>query len=102
MRSSLDSSPAFRNETLGMSGHRNRLEDNLIENNGSGGTAAGIRIRGETRDVIIRNNIIRDTRPEGSQTQSVGIRTEENVGPVELLKNLIEARKTIQDERKTD
>ncbi|MCF7762741.1 MAG: right-handed parallel beta-helix repeat-containing protein [Verrucomicrobia bacterium] len=92
----------FRNETLGMSGHRNRLEDNLIENNGSGGTAAGIRIRGETRDVIIRNNIIRDTRPEGSQTQSVGIRIEEKVGPVELLKNLIEARKTIQDERKTD
>ncbi len=93
----------FRNETLGMSGHRNRLEDNLIENNGSGdGTAAGIRIRGETRDILIKNNLIRDTRPKGSQTQSIGIRIDEKVGPVQLQKNSIVAETSIRDERKTD
>jgi nitrous oxidase accessory protein NosD len=31
----------FRNETEGMAGHRNRVEDNLIENNGVGRDAAG-------------------------------------------------------------
>ena len=64
----------FRNETLGMAAHRNRLEENVIENNGTGGQAAGIRIRGETNDLVFRNNVIRDTRPEASQTQTIGIR----------------------------
>src|SRR5437870_9931220 len=41
----------FRNETVGMAGHRNRLENNLIENNGTKGEAAGIRVRGETKNL---------------------------------------------------
>src|SRR5213078_3022186 len=61
----------FRNETEGMAGHRNRLENNLIENNGGKGEAAGIRVRGETRDLVFRNNIIRDTRAAEARKQTV-------------------------------
>ena len=89
----------FRNETLGMAAHRNHLEDNVIENNGSGGQAAGIHIRGETNDLVFRNNVIRDTRPEASQTQTVGIRIEEQVGQVVLDGNKIEAKTAIEDRR---
>ncbi len=89
----------FRNETLGMAAHRNRLEENVIENNGAGGQAAGIRIRGETNDLIFRNNVIRDTRPDASQTQTVGIRIEEQVGRVVLDGNKIEAKTSIDDRR---
>ena len=52
----------FRNETFGMAGHRNRLEENLIENNGLNSPAPGIRIRGETNGLVFRNNMIRETR----------------------------------------
>lgn len=91
----------FRNESLGMAGHRNRLEGNLIENNGLQGKGAGIRIRGETKDLILKNNIIRDTRPPEMQTQSVGIQIEENVGDVRLEKNTIHASTKIEDRRKS-
>jgi Right handed beta helix region len=86
----------FRNETEGMAGHRNRLERNVIENNG----AAGIRVRGETRDLVFRNNVIRDTRPAQSRKQSVGIRIEEGAGDVTLEANQIDASKQVEDLRK--
>jgi len=89
----------FRNETLGMAAHRNCLEENVIENNGVGRQVAGIRIRGQTNDLIFKNNVIRDTRPEASQTQTVGIRIEEQVGQVVLDGNKIEAKTTIDDRR---
>jgi parallel beta-helix repeat protein len=89
----------FRNETLGMAAHRNRLEENVIENNGAGGEAAGIRIRGQTNDLIFKNNIIRDTRPSESQTQKVGVRIEEQVGQVTLEGNIIKAEVKIDDRR---
>jgi len=89
----------FRNESLGMAAHRNRLEDNIIENNGAGGQAAGIRIRGQTNDLIFKNNTIRDTRPQDSQTQAVGILLEEQVGNVALDGNKIEAKTPIDDRR---
>jgi hypothetical protein len=82
-----------------MAAHRNRLESNIIENNGTGGQAAGIRIRGETNDLVFANNTIRDTRPEASQTQTVGIRIEEKAGKVTLEGNTIEAKATIEDRR---
>ncbi len=90
----------FRNETLGMAAHRNRLEENIIEDNGIGKEAAGIRIRGQTNDLVFKNNIIRDTRPAESQTQTVGIRIEEQVGEVILEGNTIEAKVEIDDRRK--
>ena len=89
----------FRNEALGMAAHRNRLEDNIIENNGADGRAAGICIRGQTNGLVFKNNSIRDTRPDGSQTQTVGIRIEEKVGEVVLEGNKIDAETQIDDRR---
>ena len=89
----------FRNESLGMAAHRNRLEDNLIVDNGTDGEAAGIRIRGQTNDLVFKNNIIRDTRSEESQTQTVGILIEDKVGQVVLDGNKIEAKTAIDDKR---
>ena len=70
----------FRNESLGMAGHRNRLEKNVIENNGVKGEAAGIRVRGETGDLILVENVIRDTRNGAERKQTVGVLLEEKVG----------------------
>ena len=92
----------FRNETAGMAGHRNRLENNVIENNGTKGDAAGIRVRGETRDLFFKNNIIRDTRSPEARKQSVGIRIEEEAGEVRLEGNQIEASTKIDDRRKQE
>src|SRR5437867_6081922 len=89
----------FRNESIGMAGHRNRLENNVIENNGAKGDAAGIRVRGETRDLVFRNNIIRDTRPPGARKQAVGIRIEEPAGKVFLEGNEIDAKTQVEDRR---
>jgi hypothetical protein len=89
----------FRNETAGMAGHRNRLEENLIENNGAREPAAGIRVRGETRDLVFRGNTIRDTRQGSNRKQVTGIRLEEKVGPVVLEANRIEADTQIEDQR---
>jgi len=89
----------FRNESLGMAAHRNRLEENIIENNGTGGKAAGIRIRGQTNDLVFKDNVIRDTRSDGTQTQTVGILIEEKVGQVILQDNEIDAQTKIDDHR---
>lgn len=91
----------FRNESEGMAGHRNRLEENLIENNGTKREAAGIRVRGETRDLMFVRNIIRDTREGGDRRQTVGIRLEENVGAVSSEANEIDAATQVVDVRKT-
>ena len=90
----------FRNETEGMAGHRNRLENNLIENNGVKDEAAGIRVRGETQGLVFKNNIIRDTRTPAERKQAVGIRIEEQAGEVVLEGNQIEARTQVEDKRK--
>jgi parallel beta-helix repeat protein len=89
----------FRNESLGMAGHRNRLEDNLIENNGAKEPSAGIRVRGETRDLLFKGNTIRDTRTGAAQRQTVGIRLEEQVGAVTTEGNRIEAATAVEDRR---
>jgi len=89
----------FRNETEGMAGHRNRIEYNRIENNGLKQPAAGIRVRGETRDLVLTGNIIRDTRPAGERRQTTGIALEEKVGQVEIKDNTIEAATPIRDHR---
>jgi hypothetical protein len=89
----------FRPETLGMAGHRNRLENNLIENNGRNENVAGIRIRGETRDVVLQGNRIRDTRPPEARRQTVGIQLDPAVGGVALEGNVIEAVVPVQDQR---
>ena len=90
----------FRNETYSMAAHRNHLKDNLIEDNGTKGTAAGIRIRGETNGLVFENNTIRDTRESDDQTQSVGVLIEEQVGHVTLVNNQIDAQTPVDDRRK--
>jgi parallel beta-helix repeat protein len=90
----------FRDETAGMAGHRNRIENNLIENNGVKRGVAGIRVRGETGDLILTGNTIRETRPAPERRQVVGIRLEEKVGKVQTDSNSIDAATPIQDGRK--
>lgn len=87
----------FRNETVGMAAHRNRLVDNVIEDNGTDPGTAAIRIRGETHDLVFQGNIIRDTRP--TKTQSIDVQIEERVGDVSLLENNIDADVQVQDRR---
>ena len=91
----------FRNESLGMAGHRNRVEKNIIENNGTKNDASGIRVRGETRDLVFRDNVIRDTRPPAERKQLVGIRIEQGAGDVTLEDNKIDAKTKLEDERAT-
>jgi hypothetical protein len=90
----------FREETEGMAGHRNRVENNLIENNGLKRAAAGIRVRGQTRNLLFKGNTIRDTRAGNERRQTTGIQLEENVGEVQIQGNTIEAPTPIQDARK--
>ena len=81
----------FRDEAGGMSPHRNRLEDNRIEDNGREAGTAGIRVRGEPSGLVFEDNVIRDTRAGSQRTQTVGILVEDRVGPVEIGTNRIEA-----------
>jgi len=91
----------FRNESEAMAGHRNRLEANLIENNGVTKTAPGIRVRGETGDLDFTGNIIRDTRQGPERRQTTGILIEEKAGAVKLKDNKIEADQKIDDRRQS-
>jgi len=91
----------FRNETQGMAAHRNRLEENVIEDNGTKAGAAAVRIRGRTNGLVFRRNTIRDTRDKGSQTQTVGFLIEETVGDITIEENTIEADTPLDDRRKT-
>ena len=84
----------FRNESLGMAPHRNRLEENVIENNGE----AEIRIRGHVNDLVFSDNTIRDE----SDDSPVGILIEEHVGPLRLRKNVIQTQTPIEDRRPSD
>lgn len=85
----------FRNESLGMAPHRNRFEDNTIENNGG----PEVRIRGEVNDLAFVKNTIRDTRADGQEQPAVGILIEERVGPVHLQDNTIQTKQQIEDKR---
>jgi parallel beta-helix repeat protein len=89
----------FRNESIGMGAHRNRLIENTIENNGTAQEAAGIRIRGETNNLVFERNTIRDTRPRGQRSQTVGILIEAQVGDLKLTDNVIDAEQPIDDRR---
>ena len=89
----------FRNESAAMSPHRNRLEGNLIEDNGRESGTAGIRIRGEPSGLVFEDNVIRDTRSESDRTQTVGILVEPRVGPIQVGSNRIEASTAVDDRR---
>lgn len=90
----------FRNETEGMAAHRNRLEANVIENNGVTNDAPGIAIRGATSDLVFRENLIRDTRAGENQRQRVGIEIGAQAGRVTLEDNQVEAARPVEDRRR--
>jgi parallel beta-helix repeat protein len=89
----------FRFETAGMAAHRNRLVENIIEDNGTVTQSAGIRIRGETDDLVFERNTIRDTRGVDGRTQTTGILIEPQVGDMTLVDNEIQAQTPIDDRR---
>jgi len=92
----------FRDESAGMSPHRNRLEGNVIEDNGRSPGTAGIRVRGEPSGLVFEGNVIRDTRGGSGQTQTVGILVEGRVGPVTIGTNRIEAGTAVEDRRREE
>jgi predicted amidohydrolase len=87
----------FRDESEGMAGHRNRLERNVIEDNGRDEPAAGIRIDGETRGVVLRGNTIRDSRSGDGRTQRTAVRIGERASEVLLEDNRLEGE--VEDRR---
>jgi hypothetical protein len=87
----------FRDEAADMCPHRNRVEDNVIEDNGREPGAAGIRVRGEPAGLVFTGNQIRDTCEGSGWTQTVGIRLEERVGPGRIGENRIEAGTAVDD-----
>jgi parallel beta-helix repeat protein len=86
----------FRDEPAYQAAHRNRLEGNVIENNGG----AGIRVDGETTDLTFAENIIRDTRDGSARRQNAGIRLNPDAGSVSLHENKIDAATPVDDQRK--
>jgi len=60
----------FRDEDEQNSGHRNTFTNNVIENNGTAGEAAGFYIGGETHDINIVNNTI-SSSGKGKQTNAI-------------------------------
>ncbi len=92
----------FRKESYGMSGHRNRLVNNVIENNGvrEGPRGAGILIEGETEGIVIQGNVIRDTRSGEGATQRTAIRLGRKVGEVVIEDNDIDSETATEDLRR--
>jgi len=68
----------FRNESEGMAAHRNTLEGNVIENNGRKGEVAGVRVQGQTRGLVFRNNTIRASDGTITLRHGQGSRVEGN------------------------
>jgi parallel beta-helix repeat protein len=99
VRSNDSNGVCFRNESLGMAAHRNRLVDNVIENNGKEAGTAGIRVRGQTNGLVFEGNTIRDTRGMQQRTQTIGVLIEELVGELALEDNHVEAEKRVEDRR---
>jgi hypothetical protein len=89
----------FRNESEPMAAHRNTLENNVIENNGEKSEVAAVRVQGQTRGLVFRNNTIRDTRPAAERRQTTGVRVEKDAGDVTLDGNAINANTGVKDER---
>lgn len=85
----------FRNESLGMAPHRNRFEDNTVEENGG----AEIRIRGEVNDLAFVRNTIRDTRSDSGEESTVGFLIEQRVGKLTLQDNVVQTQVQVEDKR---
>lgn len=83
----------FRNEPEYTGGHRNLLENNKIINNGTGGNGCGIYIDGETRDINIIGNEIKDTRDGEHKGQQFGVYIGQKADKITLRGNKFEGNK---------
>lgn len=64
----------FRDENEANAGHRNRFEENVIEDNGRPGAPGyGVRIEGTTHNLTFASNTIRSTADGAKALQPVGI-----------------------------
>ncbi len=82
----------FRDENEQNAGHRNTFTGNIIENNGMKGEANGFYIGGVTRDIVIKNNIIRST---GKGNQKTAIRVGKNSSAITASGNTVSGSKEI-------
>jgi parallel beta-helix repeat protein len=98
VRENRDHGVCFRDESAGMAAHRNRLEENLIENNGAAGAAA-IHIGGATDGIVIRGNTIRDSREADARKGSCAIRIGSKAGGVHIENNRVEGLEEVDDRR---
>ncbi|MBN2272528.1 MAG: right-handed parallel beta-helix repeat-containing protein [Sedimentisphaerales bacterium] len=79
------------------SGHRNRIENCIVRDNGSGSSGIGIDIQGITRDITVRNTKLENTAGEN---QKVGIRISREAERIILQDNTFENSPVdIQDQR---
>jgi len=90
----------FREEAEPMGGHRNLIQHNVIQNNGSGDAGYGIYIGGETHDIDIIDNVVTDTRRSGEKSQRVGIYIGRKAKRVKLSNNVTDgnAERAIKDD----
>lgn len=76
----------LRQENDRNSPHRNTFTNNLIENNGQNGEGYGFAVYSEPQDLVLKNNIIRDT---GKGTQKAAVFLLEKVPEVRMEGNKI-------------
>ena len=76
----------LRDENSRNSPHRNTFKKNLVENNGRNGEGYGFAVYSSPQDLVIKDNIIRDT---DKGTQKAGVFLQENVPEVTMEGNEI-------------
>jgi nitrous oxidase accessory protein NosD len=74
----------FRNEDQKNSPHRNKFVNNTIENNGTVKGGYGFVIKGNAEDVLLKDNVIRDTK---SGTQKAAIFISKDAPPIKQENN---------------
>jgi polygalacturonase len=82
----------FRHKTEANGAHRTTIRENIIENNGLPGhveRGCGISINAITHDIIIDNNIIRETRTGNDRLQKNALQIEQGVSRVQMVNNKI-------------
>jgi hypothetical protein len=87
----------FRIKTEANGAHRNKIIDNIIENNGlpeHSDNGYGIFISGITHDIEIKNNTIRETRKGNARLQKNGICLMPGVSQVDIMDNVMEGHET--------
>lgn len=82
----------FRKKTEANGPHHNTVRGNIIENNGLPGHAEkgyGIYVSGITQDLLLQDNVVRETREQDFRLQKTGIWISEGVSQVRMINNRI-------------